>query len=789
MSKIKLITLFFSLIITANSYSQEYQVFGKIYDVRSNKPLDFVNVKVADSSYGTEANKNGEYFIKLNSGSNKLIFSCIGYYSDTIDVFIENQDLERNIYLTPSEIVTETIEVFGEDPAVEIVRKAIEYKKRFRENLNEYDFSAYTKYVIRSNTGSVNKNEVKPDSGKYPIFSIMESETNGYFKKPDLYKEIVKSRREAENEMVSGLALPFIVNFYDEQIDFGMTKIKNPLADDALDYYNYKLLGTTSIDSQVVYRIEVKGSGLYPLFNGKIYIANSVYALLKIDLTTNDAVNISGIDKMNFKQKFTSYSDKKNEFWMPSDVQIYADGSFAGLFNFSFDIFTIVSNYDLNKKAPEGIFDDYIIKVLPNAKKDSSYWSKNQLIKNTDEEKNAYSFLAKESKKSNQSIEFGFPDMRIGKNLSLFSDLPYHYNRVEGNFLDFSIQYRSNSRRLNFDSFFGYGFADKKTKYEVDYSQSFLKDKSFRIEAGVFKKLQPISYDLSNFFRLLNTFTSLFDKMDYYDYYYASGFNFTISKLLLPQIDLTLKYNEEKQTSAFNNTTYSIRKHDELFRYNPAINDAFQRIVGISLTLNPNKFKYADFGNDNTMVFPVTDFPILTLGLDFSFKKLGSTYENKRYSAELSGENYFNNFLNIKYTLGTVAYFGEVPFQSLAYFNASSAVWDKSFSFKTMKYREYLGDKIFYLNFENNFKNILWSKIPLIRKFDLIGFFNAAKSEISSSNLFLASDKKFSILGKVFCEAGFGVKGILNLIRLDFAWRLTNRIKGRNFNFSLSFGF
>jgi hypothetical protein len=277
--------------------------------------------------------------------------------------------------------------------------------------------------------------------------------------------------------------------------------------------------------------------------------------------------------------------------------------------------------------------------------------------------------------------------------------------------------------------------------------------------------------------------------MDYYDYYYASGFNFSISKLLLPQIDLTLKYNEEKQTSAFNNTTYSIRKHDELFRYNPAINDAFQRVVGISFIINPNKFKYADFGNDNTISFPVTNFPTLTLGLDLSFRKLGSTFENKRYSAELSGENYFNNLLNIKYTFGTAAYFGEVPFQSLAYFNASSAVWDKSFSFKTMGYREYLGDKIFYLNFENNFRNILWSKIPLIRKFDLIGFFNAAKSEISSSNLFLASDKKFSAIEKVFCEAGLGVKGILSLIRLDFAWRLTNRIKGRNFNFSVSFGF
>jgi hypothetical protein len=252
---------------------------------------------------------------------------------------------------------------------------------------------------------------------------------------------------------------------------------------------------------------------------------------------------------------------------------------------------------------------------------------------------------------------------------------------------------------------------------------------------------------------------------------------------------LGLKYNEEKQKSAVNNTSYSIRKHNELFRYNPPINDAFQRILGLSVTLNPNKFKYADFGNNNIEVFPVTNFPTLSFGFDFSFKKLGSTYENKKLSAELKGENYINNFFSIKYHLGSVMFFGSVPFQSLAYFSSTSAVWDKSFSFKTMGYREYLGDKIYYFNFENNFRNILWSKIPLIRKIELIGFFNAASSEITGSNLSLASDKNFSVLNKVFCEAGFGVKGILELIRLDFAWRLTNRIKGKNFNFSISFGF
>jgi hypothetical protein len=135
-------------------YAQEYKVHGKIFDSKSNKPLEFVTVKVADTTYGTTGSNNGEYVLRLKNGEYKIIFSYIGYFTDTSDVFVESGDVEKNIYLRPSEIMTDVIEVLGEDPAYEIIRKAIKYKKQFKEKLNEYNFEAYTKYVIRSNVGT-----------------------------------------------------------------------------------------------------------------------------------------------------------------------------------------------------------------------------------------------------------------------------------------------------------------------------------------------------------------------------------------------------------------------------------------------------------------------------------------------------------------------------------------------------------------------------------------------------------------------------------------------------------
>ena len=212
--------------------------------------------------------------------------------------------------------MTEVIEVLGEDPAYDIIRKAIKYKKLFKEKLNEYHYDAYTKYIFRSDQSPVKADSLTKE--KYPIIAILESETEGYFKKPDKYKEIVKSKRETAN-INRGFAIPYIVNFYDESLDLGQSKVTGPLSDDALDYYSYKLLGITSIDSTKVFKIQVDGSGMFPMFNGKIYIADSTFALMKVDLSVNDVAKPTAIDELNFKEKFSAYTDKNNyKFWLPT---------------------------------------------------------------------------------------------------------------------------------------------------------------------------------------------------------------------------------------------------------------------------------------------------------------------------------------------------------------------------------------------------------------------------------------------------------------------------------------
>ncbi|MBK8382144.1 MAG: hypothetical protein IPL16_09675 [Ignavibacteria bacterium] len=131
--------------------------------------------------------------------------------------------------------------------------------------------------------------------------------------------------------------------------------------------------------------------------------------------------------------------------------------------------------------------------------------------------------------------------------------------------------------------------------------------------------------------------------------------------------------------------------------------------------------------------------------------------------------------MNLRYKLGGELATGQVPFQSLCFFNTNSGTIDVSGGFKALKYQEFLGDRIFYLNFENNFGKILWGGIPFISKWNLIGFFNAGRNEITQSNYDLASYKGFSISEGIYMETGFSVSRILDIFRVDLAWRLNNK--------------
>lgn len=786
------IALILVMLCFGTGISQTYKLTGKIKDIKTDKTLSFATVKIIDTTYGTTSDQNGEYIIKLKSGYYRAVYTYIGYFSDTANIYIEDKDVERNIFLRPTEFFTEEITVLGEDPAYDIIRKAIKYKKLFKSRLSEYNYDAYSKFVVRTNINPTSDKDTTTDDSKLKILGIMESETKGYFKKPDLEKQIIKSKKETAN-IQKGFAIPLIVNFYDEDVDLNEVKIPGPLSDNAFDSYEYKLVNITSIDSVKIFKINViNTSNLVPQFHGHIYIVDSLYALMKVSLKTNDAGLPRSINDIEFIQKFTSYQDKsKNNFWMPADIEIFANGSFLGLIKFKGEIFTIVSNYNLNEKAPPGTFDDIIVKIMPDASsKDSLYWSRNQLIKNTDEELVTFDKIEKDMKEKSKSLSLGLTAFKFGQNFNINLLNSYSFNRVSGHQIELNTTYDKDFGKYFFKTFIGYGFGDKKTKYEIKAGIKLLKDNSLSLYARVFNNLNQIFTTERSELRVMdNNLYTLFYKKDKFNYFYGNGYSISLKKLIIPQIRLGVNYSQEKQTSAYKNSDFSFLRKSQSYPENPLISNVFKRTIGFEIKIDPNKYYGIDWGDGEISRFRATEYPRLIFNYDYSGKSLLSSFESKKYSLNFYGQSKINRFIDLKYRIGGVYISGNVPYQDLAYFQTQLKPEPENMAFIVTDYNEYLGDKLFFFNIENNFGRILWGNIPYIKNLNLVGFFSAGRSDISSHNEASLSKIPYETgtTGGIFTEAGFAIDRILEFMRINFAWRLNKFKQGRNFFTVMSF--
>ena len=784
----KLIGFIVLLVFVLCSYgqSQTYKITGKVVDARSNRPLSFASMKVLGTGTGTTSDANGEFILNVKDGSCNVVTSYIGYFSDTSYFFISGDNTERNIFLKSTDIYTEVIDVEGEDPAYEIIRKAIKYKQEFRKDLIEFNYDAYSKFVVKSNMNPYDDKSVKKDSSGMNILGVLESESIGYFKKPDLEKQIIKSKRETAN-ITRGFAIPLIVNFYDEFVDLGDAKIPGPLSDNAFDSYEYKLLGTTSIDSTTVFKIKViNTSSLVPQFLGNIYIIDKLFALIKIDLEANSEV-VKSVDRLAFRQKFSPELDKNNKlFWMPTDVEILADGTFAGIIKFRGDVFTIVSGYRLNEKAPKDIWDEVIIKVEKDAKKDSSYWNKNQLIKNTPEEKKAYSSIEK-SVQNKPGIRFGGSSISFGKHFNADLLETYKFNSVAGHQLGLKLNYQKDFGRISSDFYAGYGFSDNKAKYKFNFSTQLLNDRSLKINLSAFSYLHsPFMYRGLDA-EWLDVLYTLGTKKERYVYYNLNGYSIDIYKKIIPQLGIGIGYFQGKRTTAFTNTDYSFSKRQNSYGINSPINDDFRRSLSLTLRIDPNKYRAVDWGDGDYSRFRITEYPWLTLKVENASKDfLQSTYDNRKYIIEINGSNNFASRIKPTYKMGAKFMNGTITYQDINFFDVFKNPVDPV-TYGPMDYNEFGGSQLYFFNFENNFGKLFPRNIPILKSFDFIGFFNAGQSIMSDELKSFMPNNALKGTEGTMLEVGFAIANVLDVVRLNFGWRLNNFKPGSNFIFYMSF--
>jgi hypothetical protein len=645
--------------------------------------------------------------------------------------------------------------VTNEDPAIAIMREVIQRKKEWSANLQSYEFDAFTRMVMRFDTA---------------ISAITESYSTGYWRRGDTLREVIKQKRRTEN-LPGGFRVAvggFIVNFYDDDINFGGFRFVGPTSPEAFDYYDFKLEKTRQRDETPVYTISVMPkSRITPLFRGKLDVIGDTYALIAVDVSPNEAYSIPLVSRLDLRytQQFGFY---ENRYWMPMDIGLtgVVEISVAG---FSFPRITVeqasvIYDFKINRQLPDSIFRRAHRIELSNAQKfDSLFWAQHDVLPLTQEEQKAYKVLD-----STQTLDKQFkPSGPLGDISSpLFRYLGYgriRYNRAEGLFLGLKGSRDSVIGGVSFLGSAGYGFSDKRGKYSLGVARYVDPGRRYRFELEGYRGFSNIP-DEEYYDPLVIAFAAVLDKRDYRDYFYANGWRGSFEGRPLNRLSFRIEYRNEDQRTATNTTDFSIFERRKAFRQNPAIAEGVMRNVKALLRYGD---EYVPFGlvTQNSAELEVEHSSPGLLASSFDFTRV--IFRGEARITTFSSRLLFPPTLNIKLTAGASS--GTLPPQRLFSLESRYDALGPFGVLRTGDVKEFAGDHFVSLSVEHNFRSIpfLFLNIPYLYRnsIELILHGTVAQTWSSSTLPFGKTTDGW------YSEAGVGVSRLLSFFRLDVSYR------------------
>jgi len=756
--------LFF--LASAVSAQTLHTVSGTVLDASTNKPLPAATIRVAGpSNKGTITNEDGQFEISLPAGRTVLILSYLGYRSDTLTVSNTDSRPVRSL-LQPEAIKMAEVVVTDEDPAIEIIRRAIASKPKWMGALKTFQCEAYSRMTIDIDTA---------------IGAITESYVTLYWRANDSLREVVRQKRQTKNLAVGEVVdrIGQVTNFNDDTITTGGFKFIGPTSPNAFDYYDYKLLNTRSMDGMDVYDIRViPRTRVRPLFQGTISIAERSYAVIGVDLEPNEAYSFPFIKDLAFhyRQQFRLY---ENRFWMPVDYRVAGSmtAGLAGLalLKFAFNRYVVMSDYTINPTFADSIARLPRLTVAPQASTfDSAYWAQHPLLPLNPDEELAYKRLDS-TQTLEQQIESKAKGLTaIGTGLTGLSYADLRFNRVEGLFLGANVQLDSATNDMALRGAVGYGFSDKRWKESAGGTYYVAPRRAVGVGGDFYYTLgnRPDEDYYGDFQIFLG---SLFAKDDYRDYFLSKGERIFVEGNFLwhdntPDATMQLGVTSEQEYSLEKITEYSFFNRDRHYRENPPIVDGALR----SVTFTAQYGSGAQYLFSNPYVTAHTSIEYSSKDItssDFNFTRVYADIKAKfpTYNLDLI----FNPTLSFNLAGGILT--GDRLPQRL--FNLESSYYGTAWfgSLRAARVKEFSGDRFVMLNLEHNFRRVpfLASGIPFLYKsnLELIVFGSVARSWMISPAL--ADPSYFVPTGGWYYEGGVSVSRIFDLLRFDMTWRGT----------------
>lgn len=591
-------TSFFSLIFLNIGYSQ---IKGRITD-NQNNPLPAVTIYIENSYINTTSNEEGYYNLPIKKkGAYTVFYQMLGFKTHKTTINVTEFPHEYNVTLKEENyILNEVVVSTKEDPAKQIIRKAISSKKINSEKTAKYKADFYSKGLMRIKDApkkilgqDIGDFDGALDSTRTGIIYLSETVSKLVFQKPDKMKETILASKVAgkDNGFSFNNAGSVEFDFYENYLPF-QVNVVSPIADNALNYYKYKIEGTFETENkQTINKIKViPRRNTEPVFTGYIYIVEDSWAIYGLDLTINGSqMQVPVMDNLVIKQDFAY--NQKDDIWTRNTQTIDFIAGMMGI-NVSGRFSYVYSNFEFEPTINKKTFTKEVLTFESNSNKmTDDYWKTMRPIPLTDEEKVDYvkkdsiqtlrksqkyldSIDAKDNKFKITHLLTGHTHKNSFKNSSLSYKSPLtsiNFNTVQGYNLSSGFTYlkenKDNRTSTNADLTANYGFDEKKWRFNASYEQKFnnTNDATLTIKAGnelvQFNENKPIS-------AIVNSISTLFFKNNFMKLYDKNFVKASYSQELFNGFSGTLYTDYSERNPVLNHTDYTIIKKNKLYTSN-----------------------------------------------------------------------------------------------------------------------------------------------------------------------------------------------------------------------------
>jgi hypothetical protein len=569
--------------------AQQFVLSGRITD-QKNDPISFVSVYIRNSTYGTITNEDGNYQFKLTPGTYNIVYRYVGYKEKIEKVTITGHDEQRNVQMEDELFNLRTVVKGNPDTAaMAIMRKVIDKRKFYLNEVKSYSCLVYIKGMQRLTSApksllreGVSK-KLDLDTNGRGIINQSESLSNFSSRLPNKVKEITIASR------LAGIAPTFSYNkTSDLQADFyeniftinGLSShgFISPVAQNAFDYYNYRLVGTAIENGRTIDEIElVPRHDLAPVFRGNIYILEGDWRIYSVDLyLTKKDNSLNLVDTMSISQQYVPIKDN---IWKPEAVKYNYNGNVLG-FNFEGYYIAIYNNYKFDIDVAPGYFNGEVLKIDTAANtKPESYWLAHRPVPLTAQEardfhKKDSAAVTKASKPYLDSIQhtknnliiipytvFGYTATSRDNKDSLYV-YPFiqtlFYNTVEGYGINLKVRYTKvldDYHSYSISPAIRYGFNDKlfNANMHIRYNYDPFNSGSFFTDFGT------DVLDLNNVgtrSTYFNTLSTLLSERNYVKYYHSQFGDVGYQREITNGVLWTANLSYANRTQLFN-TSYN----------------------------------------------------------------------------------------------------------------------------------------------------------------------------------------------------------------------------------------